>query len=199
MKQSSNLLDCNAYKKSKAEAQRVIKDSGKQHWRNTCNNITSSTKLSSVWKMVKNMQGIRSTHSAPTIKHGGSIIVTNQEKAEAFAENFARNSSDLNLEKELLARRDKKVLNTDTDPESMSDLVNDLFAFHELQSAIKQCKRNSSPGWHRIRDDPKIASIMSKDHPPSVQQHLGNWSDTINMETFHHPPNCQARKAIHSA
>ena len=146
MKQSSNLLDCIVYRKSKDEAQRIIKESGKQHWRDTCSHITSSTKLSSVWKMVKNMQGIRSTHSVPTIKHGGNTLVTNQEKADAFAENFARNSSDLNFEKEFIARRDKKVMNIDPNPESMSGPVNDHFALHELQTAIGQCKRNSSPG-----------------------------------------------------
>ena len=146
MQRSGNLLDCIAYRKSKAEVQRIIKESGKQHWRDTCSNINSSTKLSSVWKMVKNMQGTRSTHSIPSIKHGGNVLITNQEKAEAFAENFARNSSDLNFEKEFLERREKKILNTNPSPESGSNPTNDPFDLHELHSAIVQCKKNSAPG-----------------------------------------------------
>ena len=146
MQRSGDLLDCIAYRKSKAEAQRIIKDAGKQHWRDICSDITSSTKLSSVWKMVKKMQGVRSSHSIPTIKHEDKVLITNKEKAEAFAVNFARNSSDLNFEHEFLERRKGKVLDKIPKPEVETSPMNDPFALHELQTAIAQCKKNSSPG-----------------------------------------------------
>ena len=146
MLKSKDPAECLEYKRAKAIAQRTFKSSEKQHWKTYCGTINNGTKLNSIWRMIKSMAGTKSKQSIPTIKHENKSFVTNTEKAEAFAASISKNSSDLNFEETFLENR--KNLHIDTTPNHELDThpMNDEFEFHEIKTAISQCKMNSSPG-----------------------------------------------------
>ena len=143
-------VHCLEYRKTRAAAQRTFKNSQKQHWKSFCSTINNNTKLNTVWGMLKNMSGTKSKQDIPTIREGNKAFITNVEKAEAFARNIAKNSSHLNFETAFLENKKTKKLETTPDPTHQSHAINDRFEIYKIQTAIRQCKSNSSPGKDEV-------------------------------------------------
>ena len=165
MERTRNIEDCINYRRAKAQAQRTIKQSGKDHWQSFCSSITTSTKVSSVWRMVKGMSGVRSQSTIPVLKEDGNVFVSNSDKAEALANNIAKNSSTENFEKIFLENRKRNHLDTTPLDQHQNHPVNDPFSLFELQDAIRQSKPNSSPGedgicYEVIKHLPKSCQIV---------------------------------------
>ena len=100
--------------------------------------------------MLKNMSGTKSKQDIPTIREGNISYITNVEKAEAFARNFAKNSSHHNFETVFLKNKKTKKIENKPNPSHQFHAINDRFEIHEIQTAIRQCKSNSSPGEDEI-------------------------------------------------
>ena len=147
MERSRDLGDCIQYREKKATAQHTIKQSQKEYWQSFCETINTNTDSSTVWRMTKTMAGTKAMREIPVIEEGQSTLITNAEKAEEFANSFARDSSSENYEKAFLDQRDWiKWAKKTPPPEAELHPVNDPISMFELDDAIRQSKINSSPG-----------------------------------------------------
>jgi len=167
MNATKDLKDCINYRKLKGKSQFTLKRAEKECWQQYCSTINKSTKLKSVWRMSKKMSGIKSSSNSTILKEDNKIYYKNADKANALARSIAKNSSDETLPKSLLENREILQAKMKERKESSPNLaaprngpveplpysarqenvvINDAFAFHELQAAIRQCKTNSSPG-----------------------------------------------------
>ena len=141
------------YKKQKAICRRVIKDTKQEYWESYCDTLTDTTKLTSVWRMAKSMQGSSSPASIPTLVEGGITCKTNAEKAELFASKFSSYSARNNQTQEFIKKStflEQTWAKPSKDAESQPCILDHDIEYHELASAIKQCKRGSAPGADHI-------------------------------------------------
>ena len=156
----NTLNECIEYRKSKAECQRIIRETQTSHWRDYCSSINSSTKLGNIWKTLKSMSGIKSCQQIPNIKDGATILLTNEDKANVFARDIVSSSSDANynptFRERKLAFKRGEFMRVPNDKLPGDERMNDPFEAQELFNAIRQCKLNSSSG------DDSISYIMFK-------------------------------------
>ena len=135
--------------------------------------------------MLKNMSGTKSKQNIPTIKDGNKSYITNSEKAEAFACNIAKNSSNLNFETAFLENKKNMKIETTPDPALEFHPINDRFELHKIQSAIPQCKTNSSPGEdeYAMRCWSIYQNLASSSYKP-CSIWLGKWHFAKKLESF---------------
>jgi len=62
MHRNKTLNNCINYRRLKGKAQRVIKSSAREYWQNYCSTLNKSTKLGSVWRMARKMNGAHFEH-----------------------------------------------------------------------------------------------------------------------------------------
>jgi hypothetical protein len=96
MKKKSNTMEnIIAYKKAKSQAKRTQTTESQNFWQNYCNSLTSSTKLSSVWRMSKRMNGISASPSSQVLTIDNETSINNQDKSNKFAQTFTQVSSNM--------------------------------------------------------------------------------------------------------
>lgn len=156
MHKNKTAENCQNYRRLKGLAQHQIKSSAKEHWQNYCNTLNSQTKLGSVWRMARKMNGTVSDHKIQNLVDNSTVLETNKQKAEKFANTFATISSDSNYNSKFSARKadiesNHKTLfeNTLAESESIKS-VNEPFSMAELRRAIRESKRNKASGEDRI-------------------------------------------------
>ena len=149
MRRTKDPTDCMEYRRCKGIAQKVIKEAKKASWRNYCGTLNTRTKMSEIWRTTKRMSGVKTAHNIPTLKSRDQKYESNYEKAELFAETFARVSADENHSPDFIKNRAKFHPEFPTAALD-TDILDDDFAYHELRQAVQQCKRNSSPGQDTI-------------------------------------------------
>jgi ribonuclease HI len=147
--------DCDNYFKLKGLAQYTLKNAARDSWHNYCDTLQSTTRLSAVWAMSRKMNGIKANKNIPNLTQNGLEIDTNFKKAEYFANTFSKVSSDQNYSEKF--KNHKKDIETnhrhlfqDDGPQVKNQHLNELFDFHEMVKAIKQAKKQSSPGKDRV-------------------------------------------------
>ena len=160
MNKTKNLHDRIEFKRKKGIAQREIKQTVRAYWQQYCSTLMSSTKLGSVWKMSRGMKNVHSTTKIQNVTLNDKTYDTNVDKSNLFADVFARNSSNENYSDEFTRRKADVETNEKAtfigDGTTTSDVmksVNEPVMFHELRSAVGQCKANSAPGEDRISYD----------------------------------------------
>ena len=154
-KRTQSLDDCIEFKRLKAVAQRTIRMEARTYWQGYCGTIDHRTPLSNIWKMVKRMQGVRADATCAPLKVGGVDLETMQEKAEAFAEQYAAVSSSSNFSPAFQKRKREFEGNLQQQPIVPADrpeaaVLDDDFSMTELRNAIKSGKANKSPGMDRV-------------------------------------------------
>jgi len=82
MHKNKTLENCIRYRHLKGSAQRVIKSTAREYWQNYCNTLDKSTKLGTVWRMAKRMNGVHSESKIKNLTVNGSLVDTNEGKAE---------------------------------------------------------------------------------------------------------------------
>src|ERR1043165_4764318 len=147
--------DCIEYRRLKALAQRELLAACSEHWQNYCNTLDSNTKLGSVWKMKRKMNGIVTKTNMPTLTCNGQSSNTNTDKANMLADSFELNSSDDNYRPAFLQHKlvCESVTNFSMDTSSTLEKESDLnqtFAIHELKTTIHEMRSKSSPGPDKI-------------------------------------------------
>jgi ribonuclease HI len=140
------------YRRLRGVAQRVIKDAKANYWRTYCDTLTGSTKMGSVWRMAKKMTGNNSCSTIPTLTKDNKDHCSNIEKANLLAQTFANTSNNSNLSESFKRHRAKMEIQYALQHPQCNDgeAINQAFEFHELATAIRQSKNNSSPGKDRI-------------------------------------------------
>ena len=72
---------------------KTVKEAASDYWQEFCGTLNRTTNLSVVWNMTKKMNGIVSQRKPGNFEHNGKLIETDLEKANSFAESFAKISS----------------------------------------------------------------------------------------------------------
>jgi len=158
MNKNKTLDSCINYTRLKAKTQYVIKTSAREHWQKYCETLNGSTKLATVWRMAKKMNGVCNDHKIKNLKVNGNIIETNEEKAEHFAKTFSDISSNKNYTPEFLAHKTEiESIHQTTFSNSVSTELNENLAslnqpfdLHELRRALRETKKHSAPGEDKI-------------------------------------------------
>ena len=145
MHKNKTLENCIRYGHLKGTAQHVIKSTAREYWQNYCNTLDKSTKLGTVWPMVKRMNGVHSESKIKNLTVNGSLVDTNEEKAELFAKTFSDISSNKNHNDTFLSHKNdielnhKELFENSTDIANKNRLksLNEPFDLHELRKAVK--------------------------------------------------------------
>jgi hypothetical protein len=106
--------------------------------------------------MAKNMNGIQDRPSARSLIAKDKILISNEDKANAFASYFANISSDKNHSPNfLLHKRDietnkRDLFSNDVPLYDETSPLNKNFTLFELENAIASLKNDSAPGKDAI-------------------------------------------------
>jgi len=189
MNKTKDIDDCIEYRRRKGIAQKIIKDESRTYWQNFCGTLNNQTKMSTVWSMAKKMNGIQTNKKPTNITLNNKRLATDEEIAEAFADEFAAVSSNKNYNKEFLKHKIEVESNLNQNllhsaPEPYPEL-NVPFSKFELQNAISALKRNSSPGHDDILYE--FIKYLPKNGHEAIL-HLFNtvWSNGVLPDDWHH-------------
>jgi len=137
-----------AYRKLKGVAQKTMKDAACFHWRDFCSTL------------LKKMNGLYTSNKPQHLVCEGSKIESDEEKANLFADNFVNVSSSENYSSGFKMHRflaekqgERNLPSENSESSDIDNSLNDRFSYHELKRAIKESKRNSSPGEDKITYD----------------------------------------------
>ena len=158
MHKNKTLENCIRYRHLKGTAQHVIKSTAREYWQNYCNTLDKSTKLGTVWRMAKRMNGIHSESKIKNLTVNGSLVDTNEGKAELFAKTFSDISSNKNHNDTFLSHKNDIELNHKELFANLSEDVNnnrlkslnEPFDLHELRRAVRETKKHSAAGADKI-------------------------------------------------
>ena len=133
-------LTCNlnSFKQLKAKARKTIKQAKRTSWQNFVNQLNSSNKTNTVWKMVCK---IAAKNQPTPLKHliKNCIQITDIKNiADTLAETFSTNSSSKNSKTEFheyKATKEKQKLNLQSDN---TKNYNKTFTLSELQETIQK-------------------------------------------------------------
>jgi len=144
------------YRRLKGIAQRVIKDAASSHWENFCGTLDRTTKLSTVWSMIKRMNGVVSSGKVQRIVDGDIAAESDKDKADLFAKAFARISSDNNYSGHFILKKHETAGSLDAKLKEITvtyehgSALNDSFTCCEVKQAIREVKSKSAPGDDRV-------------------------------------------------
>jgi len=152
MKRTKAPLDVIIFKRCRAKARRVILEPKQSSWENFCNALTSNSKLSTVWNLIKKFSGHHPRRLIPSLRQGSITACNNQHKAIMLATHFQSVSSTSNYK--IAFRRTMSSLEVETHKAaseiSLKDpQLNQLYSIGELRCALRSIK-NSAPGADQI-------------------------------------------------
>ena len=89
-----------------AKANRIIKKTKRETWRNFCNTLTAETPTKKVWDLVKKLNGVKTDTRIP-LKENGSPVYEDQRKAEILANSL---DDTLGIVPPLMTREEREVI-----------------------------------------------------------------------------------------
>ena len=142
------------YKKKKAIAQKIIKQSKKEYWQNYCNSLNNNSNLNQIWRTVKKIRNGQNDNngSIPTIIRDNIEFKDDQQKAEAFAKTFELVSKNSNYGKEFIKNKNlfiKENINILNKQPIQNDILDENFNIYELLHVLQSTK-NSAPGKDNV-------------------------------------------------
>ena len=128
--------------KKKSTSNRLIAQAKKQYWLNYTETLNGQTKLGEIYKKIKKIKQ-QYVQPDPVMSSGDRHLITNAEKAEAFATTFAAASSIETLpEKTRLLRETRETEGPLVDPPSdNTSPINSDISKAELQRALSKIKK----------------------------------------------------------
>ena len=135
------------YKRTRANARRVLKEARRMSWRHYVSSINSGTPLSLVWDKVRKIAGRSTRVSSPALQIGGTFITDKTDVANVFAHSMAEISSGVSYTARfntLRAERERQPVLFDDGP-GVELPYNLPFSRRELDSALGLCHK-TAPG-----------------------------------------------------
>ena len=149
------LDDCIEYRRLKGVAQAALKTKARNHWQDYCDTLQDNSKLASVWRMAKSMNGQKTCSEIPSLESNGQIANSSQDKANMLADYYEKQSSDENFSPAFRLHRATCEARPDfaaADPGAgANDEFNKDLTREELTAAIKACKKASALGPDKIQ------------------------------------------------
>ena len=136
------------YKKTRANARRVMKEARRASWRRVLSSINSETPSSWVWDKIRKIQGKAKSLPTPALKIDGNIIVNKTDVANALANSMAAISSGASYTPrftQVKADRERRPPSFRENRDAQQLQYNLPFERRELESALQLCKK-SAPG-----------------------------------------------------
>jgi len=121
-------------------------------WANFCNALTSNSKLSTVWNVIKKFSGHNPRQFIPSRRQGSITACNNQHKANMLATHFQSVRSTSNYEPAFcrtLSSLEVETLKAASEITPKDPRLNQLFSIGKLQCALRSTK-NSAPGADQI-------------------------------------------------
>ncbi|KFM64962.1 putative RNA-directed DNA polymerase from transposon X-element, partial [Stegodyphus mimosarum] len=141
-----------AFKRAKANARKVRRQSQRDSWISYVSRITSSTPSKRVWERVKKACGIYKDHSLSFLEKDGRVISSIEEIANTIGETFSAVSSSRNYSPAFLVIKQRSEKNPIAFNSSNSEPYNRDFTMLELKRALFQT-RKSCPGLDGVSYD----------------------------------------------
>ena len=136
------------YKKLRAKARRVIKDTKKECWRRYCGGLGIETSIGEIWRAVHRMTGVVRKRKMPVLEEEGVVATSDVEKAKLCEDKFKAVHSGTNIGEEGIRKRNETLrqhISKLEINEDNSDTVNLYFSLEELRRAINKGRR-TAPG-----------------------------------------------------
>ena len=153
MRRTRNIDDCIKYSETKVATQKTLKQESQDYWRNYCSSLNDNSKLRDVRRTSNAMTGKRSNRGIPIITDNNVKSATNIEKANIIAKCLERNSSDKNFPDTF--RKHKQHFEDERRKEEVMEdgnkELNEDFVYHELDAALRGCRKNKAPGEDNIQ------------------------------------------------
>ena len=145
------------YQDAKAVVKQTLNDAKCSFWQRYVSSLSSDSKVGSVWKAIKTLSGKYSPNDIP-IKVNNTAILSNLDKANIFAKEFAHISSNKNLPSNFMETRKATATSflTNIDacihsiPDMSSNALNLPFTPGELDFALENVNINSATGADTI-------------------------------------------------
>lgn len=137
------------YKRTRAKARRIYKESKRQSWIDFISSINSASNPTDNWKKIKAINGCHKPFIKPMFMlHNRRITSSNEEIANILALTFANNSNDSNFNDEFLTYKANSNITMDRiiQQNTLSNpLLNYPIQVQEVETVLAHT-RNSSPG-----------------------------------------------------
>ena len=133
------------YKRLRARARYLIKDSKRTTWRTYISSITSYAPTSVIWRKIRSIRGNRTALTVRGLLVNGNITTSPEEIAEELATHFADISSSAHYNVDFLRYKNQTEQNPIDFSSRRHEDYNDPFTLPELQEALNRCKP-TAPG-----------------------------------------------------
>lgn len=152
VRKTLNYNDFINYKRAQAIVRKIIRRAKKNYWREYCDSIGEDVNVSDIWGMIRKMAGKQRNNNIPTLTENNRLVISDMEKAEVLAKNFARIHSNANLSEEIRRNREQILIRNPWLLENKGPSESTLdreFTLFELKKALAESKK-TSPGKDEI-------------------------------------------------
>jgi len=173
------------YKKAKAKARYILKQTRKNSWKNYVSSLNRKTPMHKIWERVKKMKGKHKNYKTPYISTNDGIVTDSVSVANLLAEHYAMVSSRENYEPQFQRIKiQSERLRLDFNENDNDDSYNAPITMRELLDALKGCKR-TAPGEDMITYD------MIKNCDDSARRFLLTiynkmWDESVYPDCWRH-------------
>ena len=160
-----------SFKHCRANARKIIKEAKRNSWQNYVSKLNTSTKLKTVWDMIRKIAGKKQTTPLKHLSVINKKITTKKAIADILAETFSQNSSTQNNQKfqRIKQYTEKKKINFSS---KNSEDYNQLFTLPELVDSISK-SHSTAVGPDEIHNE------FLKNLPDESLRYLLNVFNTI--------------------
>ncbi|KAG5887974.1 hypothetical protein JTB14_035047 [Gonioctena quinquepunctata] len=131
------------FKKMRAKAKLVLKQSKKASWRNYTSSITSDTPPTQIWAKIKQMSGNKTHSKIPALTYRNDLITDDQQRANLLGESFqAKTNNHYNPNPSPLDAEDTPI--PSIAQQSDSNSLNLPLTFQELLTTLPTCKHSAA-------------------------------------------------------
>lgn len=129
----------------RAKARKTINKSKRESWKNYISKLNTRTSSKTIWKMIKRIQGKKSSGSVAHLKNpDGSFITEKKNIANRLADTFSKHSSSDNYDPRFQKYKDNKEKVKLNFKSNNNEEYNTEFEYHELEQALKLCKDSAT-------------------------------------------------------
>lgn len=152
-------IDKIEYKRFKAKARFLVKNSKKDSWRRFISAFNRDSSTTEIWKNIRKLKGQHTGHQIPALLSNNNIVTETHQISEIFSKTFSNYSNNSELTVEELEIKTTQENNLPLFADNHNESYNTLFTMDELRLATNGIRTNS-PGPDMIH--PIIIKNLNK-------------------------------------